>query len=1073
MKKKIAKILTNWLTFMDMEKENKLRIDKGTKNSSKIKNEQYINYSQISNNNNFLNIRLTVQQYNIFINISKYFKVLTLPESEKIKFFKNDRIDDKIYFSSILLTLKYQDNNLKSTRYFYPLLSIPLQAFTLNKNDLQINSVNNISDYTIFKSFLTNHLLIDEEDIVAGENILEFISKLIGENLRDKNFLETIHSMSTWIEHRLIEIDSPFVIHKTSNLPDFLISQLDAEDYLKLIYNDLKNKRDNNYKALDYVTQHPLACSYLFDKPKGDINEPKVQIYKGAFGKFPLALGQAIVMQQIGKEEILTAVQGAPGTGKTTLLLSMIANRITQRALAIIKDEDFDNLMLITSTSNKAVDNISDAFAKDFSAYSWLYFIWGNGDKKTLSFNRLQKTIATLNNDNNSYNSIHTNDLVNQISTISKNIDNALVSYEDLKQKSEDAREIIENLKAAISIFNNNILIHNNQIKHSKKLIEDEYIKLLETKNYANSIFYKKFNDNITNHTNMTVDNEVLEKIELYKQNSKRLYKLLSHFNMEEITDNKGLFNKLYHNVNDSIYQINKSSFKILIHNLFGRKNTIVKNFIASNKDLVKRCFIKLELNGIDDILRLPGEIDYFNSNISEITLTLDECNEFNSYSNMFEEFTKKYNKSIHEINTTSEKIKALEIKSKQVEEVLLKKKSDLDSTLALFNENYKDGFLTYFKNEYHDKNVELFELSLKYIWQIILKNKKEILSSLEEWQHAMNTFGKDDRKSEFMRKLDIHKKNISLVYPVMTTTIASSMSLFFSSRPDIYDYLIVDEAGMITPNLLFPLLTRSKKAIVVGDPKQLEPIVTLNDEEKMSYKEKYWEYIETDDDSKYIEYQKYSPSLSTAYHRAAKCQTVAFDDMGDGVVLDEHRRCLTNIAKVFIDIAKYDNLKIKTLNLTPEDEYYFPYKNFGNKSLYAFDIQIDKMYDNSNIKEIDEIDRVLELLESAGFNLKKDIGIITPYRNQASKLISKFKKRVNHTRKLEKIGTVHKFQGAEFPIVLFSSVVGTNDSIKFINSKANMLNVAVSRAKFIFIVVGNIELLKKGTFSGKIINSI
>jgi superfamily I DNA and/or RNA helicase len=130
-------------------------------------------------------------------------------------------------------------------------------------------------------------------------------------------------------------------------------------------------------------------------------------------------------------------------------------------------------------------------------------------------------------------------------------------------------------------------------------------------------------------------------------------------------------------------------------------------------------------------------------------------------------------------------------------------------------------------------------------------------------------------------------------------------------------------------------------------------------------------------------------------------------------------------------------------------------------------------MINNSNIQEVNEIDRILDLLENAGFNLEKDIGIITPYRNQASQLISKFRRRINHTNKLEKIGTVHKFQGAEFPIVLFSSVVGTDDSINFINSKANMLNVAVSRAKFIFIVVGNVELLKKGTFSGKMINGI
>jgi len=161
-----------------------------------------------------------------------------------------------------------------------------------------------------------------------------------------------------------------------------------------------------------------LACSYLFDKPLGTVNKPIEQIYKGAFGKFPLALGQAIVMQQVQNEEMMTAVQGAPGTGKTTLLLSMIANRITQRALAIIKNKDFNNLMLITSTSNKAVNNVSDAFVKDFSEYSWLYFIWGNGDKKNASFNRLQETISKVKDDNCIHNDTHINELVNDISNI-------------------------------------------------------------------------------------------------------------------------------------------------------------------------------------------------------------------------------------------------------------------------------------------------------------------------------------------------------------------------------------------------------------------------------------------------------------------------------------------------------------------------------------------------------------------------------------------------------------------------------------------------------------------------------
>ncbi len=1070
MRYKIIKILSNWLTFMDKEKLNKLKIDKNKNGKSKLKNEQYINFNQISIDNSFFNIKLSNEQYEEFKIISKYFYFLTLSPNEKEEFLKEDEIEDKIYFSCFLLTNRYEDNSSKSSRYFYPIVAIPIKAFRLCGHNLQIEDVNDIIDYTVLKNILIDKLMIDENNIVDGENIIEFFSKLINQNLRDKNFLEIINIVSSWIENRLTEIDSPYELHKTADLPDFLISNLDIEDFVKNLYEDIKNKRDNNFKALDNLEKHKLACDYLFAEPKKNTNIPIEQIYKGAFGNYPLALGQSIVMQQVQNEENMIAVQGAPGTGKTTLLLSMIANRITRRALTLIKNDDFDNLMLITSTSNKAVDNVSEAFSKDFEKYSWLYFIWGSDSKKNPSLVRLQQTISILKNDNNKFDDKELNNLTNKIIFLDKDIDKSLEDYKLLKKNIEDTKQKIEKCKLDINLFDKDIKIKLENIKSLKNIIQNEYEKLDNNDLYKNSRFYNEFINDIKNLKNLKINSEFLEEIECYKNNLERINKLSKEFNIEEMKDNKSLIDKLYKSITDISVEMTKTSFLIFIQNLFGRKNTLMKSFIALNDNIVKKCFKESSMNSFEDILKLSGKIEYFNSNISKIKYSLNECNGFLENLNIYNNFEKKYNERINLIDSDIGKINNLE-KNLQEYQIKLNNFEDLFTKyIDEFESKYKDSFLTYFKNNYHKKNVEMFELSLKYIWQIILKKKTDIIKSLEEWQYSMTTFNKDDRKSEFYKNLDSHKKNISLVYPVMTSTLASSMGLFFSPKMDIYDFLIVDEAGMITPNLLFPLICRSKRAMVVGDPKQLEPIVTLDEKEKEEYKEKEWNYIETQEARKYIEYQKYSPTMSNAYHRAAKCQTVEFDDIGDGIELDEHRRCLSDIAKIFIDIAKYDRLKIETNALKPEDKHYVPYSNLGSRSLHYFDVQIDSMKDNVNIKEIDQIDEVLNFIEESGFDLKNDVGIITPYRNQASKLISRFKTRINHTRKLEKIGTVHKFQGAEFPVVIFSSVVGTNDSINFINSKPNMLNVAVSRAKFVFITVGNIGLLKKGTYSNKIV---
>ena len=60
-------------------------------------------------------------------------------------------------------------------------------------------------------------------------------------------------------------------------------------------------------------------------------------------------------------------------------------------------------------------------------------------------------------------------------------------------------------------------------------------------------------------------------------------------------------------------------------------------------------------------------------------------------------------------------------------------------------------------------------------------------------------------------------------------------------------------------------------------------------------------------------------------------------------------------------------------------------------------------------------------------------------------------------------VGTVHSLQGAEKPIVVFSPTYGA-DTAKglFFDRKPNMLNVAVSRAKDSFVVIGDMRLFRR-----------
>ncbi|MEO0932983.1 MAG: AAA domain-containing protein, partial [Cyanobacteria bacterium J06641_2] len=72
-------------------------------------------------------------------------------------------------------------------------------------------------------------------------------------------------------------------------------------------------------------------------------------------------------------------------------------------------------------------------------------------------------------------------------------------------------------------------------------------------------------------------------------------------------------------------------------------------------------------------------------------------------------------------------------------------------------------------------------------------------------------------------------------------------------------------------------------------------------------------------------------------------------------------------------------------------------------------------------------------------------------------------------------IGTVHTFQGGEkSAIILSTRQCRPSDSLWFINRRPNLLNVAVSRAKELFILIGNLERLEQaGGYSKMLVEHI
>ncbi len=314
---------------------------------------------------------------------------------------------------------------------------------------------------------------------------------------------------------------------------------------------------------------------------------------------------------------------------------------------------------------------------------------------------------------------------------------------------------------------------------------------------------------------------------------------------------------------------------------------------------------------------------------------------------------------------------------------------------------------------------------------------------------HALSLVSTRRRQQSHIMETEDFKPILEAFPCWCVTTFAISGSL--PLKPGLFDVAIIDEASQCDIASCFPILYRAKKAVIVGDDKQLPHLSFLEKAKEQSFLSQY--------------------GIPEKYQLMWRFRTNSMFDLADyysmnSVMLDEHFRSLPPVIE-FSNREFYGG-RMRVMKKDVSDEPVL-------ETVYVPDGKVD--FDATrNLPEIEALVKRLYdiIVEDERKNPDKpvSIGIISPFRAQVEQLkISVSKVLSDHMiqKHQVEIGTAHTFQGDERDIILMSWAFANNSfpqSLTFLQ-KPNLFNVAITRARYkvINFVSRDPKTLQEGLF--------
>jgi hypothetical protein len=707
---------------------------------------------------------------------------------------------------------------------------------------------------------------------------------------------------------------------------------------------------------------------------------------------YPLADAQRDSINHLlaAEEGEILAVNGPPGTGKTTLLLSIVSSLWVDAA---IKGEQ-PPVIVASSTNNQAVTNIIDAFKRDFAV--------GTGDFA-------ERWIPKI----NSY-GMYLSSRAKRSQSGKKYISDDFLHEMESFQFIEEARSFY--LESARRAFPDLVApsVHNVVNKlHALLIAEHQKLKDIESAYGAVDLIKGRIAKNLGSNPWDKID-----KLENAFNESKKRQSYLEKAYLSLIT----------HIGNEPFW------YELL-------------DFlppVSKKRGIRASILIKQILKGI------PAHKVW--ENVDELKALLDA--------------------QVQSLKTASDNAgKRLRYAQKMMHDVKAAEKN-LEQKLSILSDDEADPFTPNTPKNIHEANIKAdtkirfkcFQLAARY-WE-------------GRWVQSVDGFdddllnergkkGKEVIEDRWRRRMMLTPCAVSTLFmlPGEMRFIRHEGSYVSDYLFNFVDLLIIDEAGQVLPEVAGASFSLAKRALIVGDVKQIEPIWSIPRSVDIGNLIHHGglpaSFIE--DDLKFLEGLGKTSSSGNVMSIAQSVSRYHYDpELPRGMFLYHHRRSYDEIV-AFSNAICYKNKLIPMRGPRKKNADLLPAMGYmdiaGLCKTKASGTRYNTTEANAIALWINQ--NKAELEDRYEKPITEIIGIVTPFAGQVDTLRSTLRKIGVDTNSdaAMTIGTVHSLQGAERDIIIFSPTYSKDNDGKFIDASPSMLNVAVSRARDSFLVFGDMRV--------------